>query len=1096
MSSAPFAPAEPLGPGRTVIEASAGTGKTFTIAALVTRLVAVEGIDIERILVVTFTRAATAEVRGRVWRRMVDTLAALERGDAPGGADPHLDVLLDVSPEDRVRAQRHLAEALAHFDRAQVFTIHGFAHRLLGQLGFAARLSPEVEPGEVDDEVLAQAAGDLLVGRFSDDATGMIDSRTAQRIGEVVVATPDARIVPEPSDVAGAPRVRVEVAHAMRREVKRRLRSLGATTFDDALLEVRSALEDPVVGRAARELLRRRYAVGLVDESQDTDPIQWQVIRAVFDELRLVVIGDPKQSIYSFRGADVESYLSAVAGAAAHRTLEVNWRSDASLITALDTLMSGATFGDERIAYHHVDPPEGREPTRIHGVGAPLSIRRFDDDIDIRRWRNGRFFLVTEARRVVAADAAAEVVRLLSGGVNLVRDGVTRQLGPEDIAVLCRTRRQVDMVRTELSRRRVPSVAARTGGVFAAEAAEQWRRFLVAIERPDRGDMARLAATTLFVGKAAHEVAAMDDTEVLALQAQMREWQARLHDEGVPGLIAAINRRTDLASRVLAMPDGERIMTDLVHVAEEMHATWRRRRAGSLVAWIEGAMAEAVSREARSREEPESRQRRLETDAAAVHVQTVHGAKGLEYPVVLVPFAWDVPKFSAELPVFHDPDAPSGPEPRPRLIDVGGPDWPGFEAHVKQQADEDEAEEGRQLYVALTRAAHHLVVWWLPCAAGAADTKLGELVTRRGADPVTLEAASGGTIEVPIVRELPPVLEYRPPAAAPQPLERARFTRPLDYEWRRASFTSLSPEHPIAGVAETSEQPLRSDEIGLEDAEPESTEGPAVVLPMADLPRGARFGTLVHELFEAVAFDAPDLPAELRGHVEAALRRSAWELDPDALVAALVAAIETPLGPHPDTMRLRDLPGRDVLKELTFEFPVRTGGRSVSLHDIARVMLDHLDAADPYRPYAVDLVATPPVRFHGYLTGAIDLTAIVDGKYEVMDFKTNPMPVEGEVAAPEDYGPAALAHAMIGGNYVLQATLYQVALHRYLQWRLPGYDPAQHLGGARYLFVRGMAGASAPVLGGERCGVVRWRPPADMIVALSSLFAAGGGASA
>ena len=257
---------------------------------------------------------------------------------------------------------------------------------------------------------------------------------------------------------------------------------------------------------------------------------------------------------------------------------------------------------------------------------------------------------------------------------------------------------------------------------------------------------------------------------------------------------------------------------------------------------------------------------------------------------------------------------------------------------------------------------------------------------------------------------------------------------------------------------------------------------------MADLPRGARFGTLVHEILEKVAFDAPDLPAALRAQVDLALAEAAWEIDPETLTAALLASIETPLGPTPGDVRLRDLPGRHVLKELTFELPVRTGGSPVSLHDVARVMLDHLDAADPYRRYAAGLAATSTVRFHGYLTGAIDLTAMVDGRYEVMDFKTNPMPALGTSAALEDYGPAALTEAMIGGNYVLQATLYQVALHRYLQWRLPGYDPARHLGGARYLFVRGMAGAEVPVVDGERCGVVRWRPPTEMIVGLSDLF--------
>jgi exodeoxyribonuclease V beta subunit len=203
--------------------------------------------------------------------------------------------------------------------------------------------------------------------------------------------------------------------------------------------------------------------------------------------------------------------------------------------------------------------------------------------------------------------------------------------------------------------------------------------------------------------------------------------------------------------------------------------------------------------------------------------------------------------------------------------------------------------------------------------------------------------------------------------------------------------------------------------------------------------------------------------------------------------------METPLGPAAASPRLRDLDARRVFDELTFEMPVRTAnGGTVSLRDIGDVMLQHLPGDDPYRAYAETLHELPGTRFRGYLTGAIDLTAVVPGpegeRYVVMDYKSNALPVRGEAASPLDYGPQQLAAAMIDGNYVLQATLYQVALHRYLQWRLRGYDPARHLGGSMYLFVRGMAGAETPVVDGERCGVARWSPPVEMVTALSELF--------
>jgi exodeoxyribonuclease V beta subunit len=1083
----PFDPHEPLDVGRTVIEASAGTGKTFTISALVTRLIAAEGVPLDQILVVTFTRAATAELRSRVRRRLVATLRALEGGSA----DPRDENLVALLAGDREPAASRIREALTHFDRAQIFTIHGFAQRLLGQLGLYARLSHELEPGEPDELLLAQTAGDLIVGRYATNGDEEpLGSRDLIEIGRTVVGTPDARIVPDADQVDGQARARVELAHAMRGEVARRMRAAGLVTYDDGLVEVRDTLEDDEVGAAARDLLARRYSVALVDESQDTDPIQWRVIRSVFDESRLVVIGDPKQSIYSFRGADVESYLAALDGADALRTLETNWRSDGPLIAGLDVLFAGATFGDDRIEYRPVRPAPDHKDARIHGAGAPLVIRRFGPDLELPTRRDG-FYLIDAARRAVAADVAAEIVRLLAGGVEIDTPEGREPLRPDQLAVLCRTRKQVDMVRAELDLRGVPSVAARTGGVFASVAAEEWRRFLHGVEAPERMDRARLAAGSLLMGYSPQQLAALPDDAALELQRRLQEWRETLYEDGVPALLAAVSHSTGLPARVLAVSSGERIMTDLTHIAEEMHAVWRRRRIGSLVGWLETTMAEAVKRDEANIEEPEARQRRLETDADAVQVQTIHGAKGLQWPVVFVPYLWDVSTWKPPVPIFHGDQG----VPRERLIDVGGRDAPGFTDHQKAAVAEDAAEEGRLLYVALTRAEHQLVVWWVENSANTGISKLNGLITKDGRSADDVVAAGRGTIAMELLDESPPLVEYRPDDGESQPLESARFERRLDYDWRRASFSSLSPEHPIGAAAETTEQPLRDDESDLAVEPDEAMSGGDAALPMADLPRGARFGTLVHHVFEHVPFDAPDLEAAIREALATEIQFATWDFDLEALIAGLMASMETPLGPSPADPRLRDLDPRRVFDELVFELPVRTDAGPVSLRDIGTVMLDHLPAVDPYRAYAETLRDLPGARFRGYLTGAIDLTAVVpwpDGeRYVVMDYKSNALPMRGAVAGPHDYGPGPLRAAMIDGNYVLQATLYQVALHRYLQWRLRGYDPQQHLGGAMYLFVRGMAGPGAPVVDGERCGVARWQPPVAMITGLSELFAGG-----
>ncbi len=1092
----PFNPAEPIPKGRSVIEASAGTGKTFTIAAQVTRLVAEAGIPIDRILVVTFTRAATAELQGRIRDRLVETLRILSGAAPAAGADDHIRVLLDADDTARERSIERLSEAVIRFDRAQIYTIHGFAIRLLAHLGFHARISPDLEPIAVDTELVSQVVSDLIVARFADDATDLVDAAALTDIAKAVTTNLDADIAPDPAGVIGAPAVRAELAAAARAEIDRRLRAGGSAGFDQFLLEARDALADPGIGEHAREILSERFAVALVDESQDTDPIQWEVINAVFDETRLVIIGDPKQSIYAFRGADIESYLSSVDRAETEHTLLTNWRSDGPLITALDTVFDGVTFGDERIEYRKVRPAPDHERARMHGPGPALTIRRFGASMPInRRMTGSRAFKTPDTREMVAADVAAGVVRLLHSKIEIDSEKGRRLVDPGDVAVLCRTRKQIDMVRKELAKRGVPSVASRSGSVFVTEAADEWRRFLLGVERPDRASTVRYAATGVLVGEDLATVAALDDDATIELQVEMRRWNELLSNDGISALVADLAQRTGLIERVLRRPDGERLMTDLNHIAEAMNGAWREQRLGSILTWLEEAIRDAGKE--LSAEEAEARERRLETDADAVKVQTIHGSKGLEYPIVLCPFLWDGGTTRRpSIPIFHGPEI--GGSFRRRIVDVGGKESSDLTAHQNQAMAESEAEESRLLYVAMTRARHRLVVWWIDEAADVEKTKLNEILTSgmtEDDDPAHLRWLTDraeGTIEVRTVNEPPELRRYEPPAGELPSLEVAHFDRGLDHEWRRASFTSLSPGHPIAAGRDTDEEPERDDETF--DAENVDDIGADLPMPMAALPRGAAFGTLVHHIFENVSFDADDLEDVVRNEVEKAVRRASWDLDVDALIDGIVGTIDTPLGPAADAVRLRDLSGMRTLDEMVFEFPVRTSEGAMDLREIARVLRDHNPAGDPLRDYADVLENLPGSRFRGYLTGAIDLTAAIpdaDGndRYVVMDYKTNTLPAQGEEPAVTDYAVGPMRRVMEDSHYLLQATIYQVALHRYLQWRLPGYDPQQHLGGSAYLFVRGMIGADTPVVDGERCGVYRWSPPPEMIVELSRRFA-------
>jgi exodeoxyribonuclease V beta subunit len=269
---------------------------------------------------------------------------------------------------------------------------------------------------------------------------------------------------------------------------------------------------------------------------------------------------------------------------------------------------------------------------------------------------------------------------------------------------------------------------------------------------------------------------------------------------------------------------------------------------------------------------------------------------------------------------------------------------------------------------------------------------------------------------------------------------------------------------------------------------------------MQDLPSGVEFGTLVHAILEAVDPTAADLPAALRVAAAAALARTpAGELAAEALTAGLLPAMETPLGPLAGGLRLRDVGIEDRLAELVFELPLAGGDATtaaITLGMLAPLLRRHVGPDDPLHGYA-DLLDHPILAdetLRGYLNGSIDAVLRVrDGngipRYLVVDYKTNWLGgIENGPLLLADYEPRRLAEAMMAANYPLQALLYLVAVHRLLRWRQPNYDPAIHLGGALYLFVRGMAGANTPQVNGVPHGVFSWQPPPALVTELSDLL--------
>jgi len=1105
----PFSLRDPLPSGITVLEASAGTGKTFAIIALAVRYIA-EGRRPDELLLMTFTTAATSELRERLRVALIDARNRLGRGPrARAAAAPdELGAILADAPVDVVGERRHrLEHAVANFDAVTVATTHSFCHQVLRGLGVAGDV--DADAGFVDDldELVEEVVDDIYARDYaSGPRAPLFDHATARRVGRTAVRQAFAELSAYPQAPATTAECRVAFAYDVRAEVDRRKRRTGVLTYDDLQGRLRDVLVDPARGPVVAEHLHRRFAVVLIDEFQDTDPVQYQIVELAFAHpgTALVMIGDPKQAIYGFRGADVRAYLSAAHAATDRRSMTVSWRSDAELLRACDALFGPSQFGDPEIAYQRLEAAAHPVHARPRGLpdGAPLRVRVVHRTDLAAGDLTGTTIRAARAREIVAADLAGDIVRLLDD------DG---DVTPGQIAVLVRKRTHATLIRDALRSAGVPVVINQVGSVVATAVAVEWLRLLEAIDRSSSRSAVAAAALTVFCGWDAARLDHATELEWEALHETLAEWGVLLAGRGIAALQAAIATDQDLYARVLARPDGERELTDLRHVGELLHAaaTGERLHAGGLAVWL----AEQI-RTAEADTDSEERSRRLESDAAAVQVLTIHAAKGLEFPVVYCPYLWEegwIPDLrnAESYPVFHT-DAGA------RTLVVGGPEADGFPEQWVRSRDEQRDEELRLLYVAMTRARHQLVIWWA-ASASAKDSPLGRMLFSRdahGAIPsVGSELPSDASALATLARlaraaDGAIALERAPgtlgrllasqtgsrPALSVCELERA-----LDTDWRRVSYSAITAAaheraHAAAAVR------IAADDEPAAASEPQPGPSPDRAfddrpLPLADMPAGAAVGTLIHEVLEGADFAAPDLAAELVPLIVRQTARQRLELgDPRAIADALAAALATPLGGLFGAFALAGVARRDRVDEMAFELPLCGGDvprGDVAVGALAGVLRTHLAPHDPLGPYAARLAQAPfaATTLRGFLTGFLDLVVRVPdragGGFAVVDYKTNLLGGGPAAATAWDYRPGALATAMDAADYPLQALLYLVALHRYLRWRIPDYDPDRDIRGVGYLFVRGMLGPTTPTWHGAVCGVWSWRPPRGLVPALS-----------
>ena len=865
-------------------------------------------------------------------------------------------------------------------------------------------------------------------------------------------------------------RRRVALLHRIHGEARVRLAALKrqrrVQTYDDLVDGVADALDGPH-GEALARKLRAQYAVALVDEFQDTDARQWRIFDRVFGNgssdvipgsvPALFLIGDPKQAIYGFRGGDVHTYLAAQRRATQAPPLAFNFRSRPSVLVAIGALYRQAgedAFIDPRITFRDVTPGGVRTDGDFLRDGAPaaaLTVWRAtpppaDDKGLVKPWN-------AEDSRVLCTRACVSAIHaVLRAGRDDTALVEGRPVQPGDIAVLVRTHREATRIQQALGAVGIPAVAAGKQSLFATPEAGELHTLLLALLQGGDDGRLRAALSTVLVGGDAAAIAALD-AGAHEWQDRALAWRERLSRGGPLALVG------DLCAahgpRLLGLSDGERRVGNYLQLAEALQeAQAAALGLQGLVDWLE-------QRIARADPEDETQLLRLESDARRVQIVTLHKSKGLEYPLVFLPFAGIGRKDPSpgRLCVAHHEGAAR------RLhwnVALAGAGWD--EAKDAWQS-EQQAEDARLLYVGLTRARHAL---W---------TATGLLCNhdRAALAPMVADLAALAAVPAIVLDDTAPptTLPRLPPesdAAVPPP---AVARRVLANDWWVYSFTALARAEGAgdASTAATLPLPGGHDEGVVENTEP--TDAGTFDPRLA----GPRFGVALHGALEQADFAAwrtwrPDAPApagESRVIADALAREgfAADVLDDGiALVTQLVGnTLQVPL---PEGVRLCDVPGDDRRAELEFQFalqPTRVD---------ALLALLHRHGVVPGRT-GFGFVH----RLEGLMTGMVDLTYRHAGRWYVLDYKSNRLP---------RYDAATLRDAMRSGQYDLQALIYTLALHRWLRFRLgDAYDYERDFGGIRYVFSRGIEpGATESA---DPAGVHARRFERALVYALDALFA-------
>jgi exodeoxyribonuclease V beta subunit len=1215
--------------GVRLIEASAGTGKTFTIAALYVRLILghspgnsapASPLLPPDILVVTFTEAATQELRERIRDRLSQTARFFR--NQPVKTDPFLEAVRADFPESDWPASAHRLELAANWmDEAAIYTIHGWCNRMLQQhafhsgslfrqevntddtellhevvrdywrtffypltdtpcravtrfirspaalAGLVAPLLPETEALGLDcnedigsvfqsweawetqrqaleksarahwineqcviDELLNSASekGWLNGNKYRKASLGdrlkamaeWTSGRSSQAIGELekfgfnklssalvkthldkkerlrhrafesvdeLVGHCDKEI-----DIDG--KICLHALHWIRNRYDSEKQRMARMTFDDMLTRLDNVLQGQS-GELLKKTIREQYPIALIDEFQDTDPIQYRIFSAIYpanneEDSGCFMIGDPKQAIYSFRGADIYTYLKAHKHTKGRRhTLTTNYRSTNALVEAVNQVFLYADGNHPAGVFRF--KREQENPLPFLEVGA--QGRKEEWRIDHRPAPALTFWLLNEGKAVgmpeyrekMAEAAASEIVRLLerakAGRAGFQsEESLQPPLKPSDIAILVRSGTEARTMRKALAKRKLRSVyLSEQDSIFRTREASDLLIWLKALADPRNERKVRAALGTATFGwpyRKLHRLAQNEPEWELQLD-RFLTYHERWRKDGILPALRQLIDGYGLYARLSKETEGERILTNLLHLAELMQQA---------ASQLEGEQA-LIRYLAESIETGHGRLGdddiiRLESDADLIKIVTIHKSKGLEYPLVFLPFICSFREVTAKSTHYRYHDEQD--EDRRLIIDLGKSE------ENRQKHDAERLQEDlRLLYVAMTRACHACWLGIAPVKSGNGEkcqlekSAFGSLL---GWEPNTpIEALGAGLTKLKgdcaavEITALPTAsdVQYIPPAESGQTHPARTVKTRIPADWWIASYSALSTEDkPQAEQSPAADGPsepetARDDKRG-DEAEPDT--GPVTATGIHGLPRGAAPGVLIHDLLERCArFGFTEIHAKPGLADEWIRERFAakdWAGKHSVVASALSAWLSLPLLESAGLCLGKLAPGA-YQPELEFLL----GAEQVDAQALDRLVTRHTFSGLPRS-------ALQPARVNGLLKGFIDLVFVHEGHYYVADYKFNSLG-SGDAA----YTPEALTAAMLAKRYDLQAALYLLALHRQLKARLgENYDYDSHIGGSLYLFLRGCQSPTR--------GRVFVKPPKALIEGLDRLFTNGGAA--